>query len=190
MEGQVSNGQDARLETVREFQATGRLYRCDPGRVCRRKSAKYAQWGGVQGRIFATQQAGTVPLKLYWSAERKDNFSTATAWGEAAAKWAGYTFVRIQGYVYPNTDSRPNTIPLRSFWGQIVGWLDNWTTTNQAVIDVLKGWGWLDTGVQAYILKPKAGHRGRAKGPKANLVAQAKKPRVNRLNRRETLRST
>ena len=33
----------------------------------------------LEGAIFAAQESGTVPLKLYWSAKRTDNFSTATA---------------------------------------------------------------------------------------------------------------
>lgn len=42
-----------------------------------------------------------VPLKLYWSPHRGDNFSTATAIGEKSAKEAGYGFARIEGYVLP-----------------------------------------------------------------------------------------
>ena len=40
-------------------------------------------------------------LKLYWSASRGDNFSTATAIGERSAQEAGYSFARIEGYVFP-----------------------------------------------------------------------------------------
>jgi len=43
----------------------------------------------------------SVPLKLFWSAQRGDNFTTATAQGESDALAAGYVFVRVDGYVFP-----------------------------------------------------------------------------------------
>ena len=58
---------------------------------CVRTSRRWAQW-----------QKGTVPLKLYWSEARGDNFTTSTQQGEADAKAAGYQFIRIEGYVYSN----------------------------------------------------------------------------------------
>ena len=42
-----------------------------------------------------------VPLKLFWSDARHDNFTTATAQGETDARNAGYRFVRIEGYLMP-----------------------------------------------------------------------------------------
>ncbi|HWO88808.1 MAG TPA: hypothetical protein VNL98_06635, partial [Gemmatimonadales bacterium] len=52
-----------------------------------------------------TQNSGssdmTVPLKLYWSGERQDNYTTATAEGEQAALAKGYRFIRVEGYVFP-----------------------------------------------------------------------------------------
>ena len=46
------------------------------------------------------QPPGTVPLLLYWSPERGDNFTTATVEGEQEAIQAGYLFIGIEGYVY------------------------------------------------------------------------------------------
>jgi hypothetical protein len=40
-------------------------------------------------------------LKLFYSRERQDNFTTATAAGEIDARNAGYRFVRIEGYLRP-----------------------------------------------------------------------------------------
>ena len=51
--------------------------------------------------LMPTPKTGTVPLKLYWSSTRNDNFSVADPASEKAAKAAGYRFVRLQGYVYP-----------------------------------------------------------------------------------------
>jgi hypothetical protein len=40
-------------------------------------------------------------VKLYWSPERGDNFTTATADGERDALAAGYQFIREEGYIFP-----------------------------------------------------------------------------------------
>jgi hypothetical protein len=45
--------------------------------------------------------ADLAPLKLYWSAARGDNFTTATKIGELSARDAGYSFSRVEGYVFP-----------------------------------------------------------------------------------------
>ena len=65
-----------------------------------------------------------MPLKLYWSAARGDNFTTATAEGERDAIAAGYTFARIEGYIYPAPQS--GTVPLKLFWSDARR--DNFTT--------------------------------------------------------------
>lgn len=67
---------------------------------------------------------GTVPLQLYWSAQRGDNFTTATAQGRAGARAAGYTFVRVESYVY--RQQVPGTVPLQLYWSAERG--DNFTT--------------------------------------------------------------
>lgn len=53
-----------------------------------------------------------IPLKLFWDGH--DNFTTATAQGEADAKAAGYNFIRIEGYILENP--QPNTVPLIQYW--------------------------------------------------------------------------
>jgi hypothetical protein len=55
----------------------------------------------LEGWVYPTQQPGTVPLYLYWSDARQDNFVTATAQGIADAVAAGYQRVRVEGYVFP-----------------------------------------------------------------------------------------
>jgi hypothetical protein len=65
-----------------------------------------------------------VPLKLYWSAERGDNYATATPLGEARAKAAGYQFAGIQGYIF--STPRSGTIPLKTYWSAQRG--DHFTT--------------------------------------------------------------
>src|SRR5262245_16266355 len=61
-------------------------------------------------------QRTTVPLKLYWSDRRGDNFTTATAVGEQSALAAGYQFSRVEGYVF--TYPRPGTVPLKLYWSE------------------------------------------------------------------------
>ena len=52
--------------------------------------------------IISTEALASVkPLKLYWSAKRGDNFTTATEQGEKAALAAGYRFARTEGFVFP-----------------------------------------------------------------------------------------
>jgi hypothetical protein len=46
-------------------------------------------------KIFLT----LVPLRLYYSDERRDNFTTATDQGRRDAEAAGYRFVRFEGYI-------------------------------------------------------------------------------------------
>lgn len=72
--------------------------------------------------------ADVVPLKLYWGAQREDNFSTATGYGEVAAQLAGYSSVRTEGFVFPT--ERPDTVPLKLFWSAQRG--DNFTTATVA----------------------------------------------------------
>ncbi len=66
------------------------------------KKAGY-KYSRVQGHVFRPDKPppkGTVPLELYWSASRKDNLSLASDATRKAAKAAGYTRVRLQGYIY------------------------------------------------------------------------------------------
>jgi hypothetical protein len=77
---------------------------------------------------------GTVPLNVYWSWARGDNFTTATAQGENDALGAGYIFIRTEGYVF--SSPQPGTVPLKSFWSWARG--DNFTTaTAQGEADAL-----------------------------------------------------
>jgi hypothetical protein len=99
-----------------------------------------------------TPNAGKVPLLLYWSAERGDNFTTATAQGQADAEAAGYVLVRTEGYVYSQQVS--GTIPLvlyRSPNGN-----DNFTTaTAQGQADA-KAAGYVLVRTEGYIFPTPA----------------------------------
>ncbi|MEA5569180.1 hypothetical protein [Anabaena sp. UHCC 0399] len=72
--------------------------------------------------VFA--QTSLVPLKLYWSPQRGDNFTTATTKGEQDALAAGYTFARIEACALPKPEA--GTVPLKLYWSPQRG--DNFTT--------------------------------------------------------------
>ena len=74
----------------------------------------------------------TVPLMLYWSAQHGDNLTTATSQGQADAQAAGYSFVRIEGRVFPQQVA--GAVPLMLYWNAQLG--DNFTTaTSQGQAD-------------------------------------------------------
>jgi hypothetical protein len=56
----------------------------------------------------------TVPLKVYWSGQRGDNFSATSAEDEAAARNAGYQFGGVEDALL--AQSAPGTVPLKLFW--------------------------------------------------------------------------
>jgi len=78
--------------------------------------------------IHAQVKPTLVPLEPYWSDDREDNFTTATAAGRDSAIDAGYGFVRVEGYVF--TEPQPGTVPLESYWSNDRE--DNFTTATAA----------------------------------------------------------
>ncbi len=69
-----------------------------------------------------------VPMDLFWSPARGDNFSTATNAGRQSALDAGYEFVRTEGYIL--ADTAPGTVPLTLFWHSGRG--DNFVAASDA----------------------------------------------------------
>jgi hypothetical protein len=55
-----------------------------------------------------------VPLQLYWSSQRGDNFVTATHQGGNAAIAAGYRYVRDEACIF--SLQKPGTIPFNLYW--------------------------------------------------------------------------
>jgi hypothetical protein len=87
------------------------------------------------------------PLKLFWNAARGDNFTTATPEGESAARAAGYTFVRIEGYIYPI--QQPGTVPLKLYYNNARG--DNYTTASAKGEQAAKAASYGYARVEGYI---------------------------------------
>jgi hypothetical protein len=90
---------------------------------------------------------GTVPLLLYWSEQRGDNFTTATAAGQNDAQAAGYAFVRVDGYVYAS--QVPGTVPLLLYWSAQRG--DNFTTATAAGQADAQAAGYAFVRVEGYV---------------------------------------
>lgn len=74
----------------------------------------------IPARPEAPGTPATVPLYLFYSRLREDNFTTATPEGKRDAIEAKYEFVRTEGYVYPYdpTGRRP---ALRLYYNQARG---------------------------------------------------------------------
>ncbi|HEU6448316.1 MAG TPA: HEAT repeat domain-containing protein [Verrucomicrobiae bacterium] len=77
----------------------------------------------VEGFIFARLQAGTIPLKQYWSARRHDHWLLSGKIPKTVEKNGGYKFVSVEGYVYAHP--QPGTVPLK-LYSHVRG--DNFTT--------------------------------------------------------------
>jgi hypothetical protein len=110
--------------------------------------------GGTAGGPPPSQQ-NLVPLKLFWNAEREDNFSTATTLGEQEALANGYQFIGIEGYVFSNQE--PGTVPLKLYWNAQRG--DYFTTaTPQGEQDAL-GSGYQFIRIEGYVFQSETQHQ-------------------------------
>ena len=114
-------------------------------------SGGYQYIGDAGGYVFADPNPGTVPLKLFYSDQRADYFTTATSEGESSASSAGYRLIGIEGYVYPTY--QPLTAPLKLLWN--AGRLDNFTTADINAEASALGSGYGIARVEGY-LQPSA----------------------------------
>ena len=80
--------------------------------------------------MFPEDVEGAIPLKLYYSEDRRDNFTLATSEAEADAIAAGYRYVRIEGYVYPAGTTGQRTKSLKLYWSEARG--DNFLLSSKA----------------------------------------------------------
>ena len=87
---------------------------CETEALCR---------AGISERKCVTPPE-VVPLQSFWQAMREDNFTTATPEGVASARSAGYSSIRVEGYVF--AEQQPGTVPLKLYWHEMRG--DNYTT--------------------------------------------------------------
>lgn len=103
---------------------------------------------------FAQAPPGTRQLLLFWNAERRDNFTTATAVGEASAGDANYAFVRTEGHVF--TQNVAGTVPLLLYWN--ADRQDNFTTATAEGRRDAEAAGYKFVRVEGYVYEKE--HRG------------------------------
>jgi hypothetical protein len=78
-------------------------------------------------QIVNAQQSNLVPLMLFYSSQRGDNFSTSTMVGKKSAMEAGYGFARVEGCVFQS--QQVGTVPLKLFYSSARE--DNFSTATQ-----------------------------------------------------------
>ncbi len=55
------------------------------------------------GYVYGVPEPGTVPLRIFWHAERKDHYTVASDEGIREARALGYQELALTGHVYPST---------------------------------------------------------------------------------------
>ncbi|MBE9108555.1 hypothetical protein IQ273_03875 [Nodosilinea sp. LEGE 07298] len=103
--------------------------------------------GVISASLVASQPSEGVPLRLYWSRQRGDNFSTATLKGRQDAEAAGYSLIRTEGYVLP--ESQRNTVPLNLYWNSAR--LDNFVGASQQSKQEIEANGYGFVRTEGYI---------------------------------------
>lgn len=88
-----------------------------------------------------------VPLALYWSPARGDNFTTATGIGKQSAVDAGYDLAWVEGYVHGA--QQLGTIPLELYWNGVRE--DNFTVATQSGRDLAKAHGYTFVRIEGYL---------------------------------------
>ena len=111
-------------------------------------AAEAAGYGFVrtEGYGLSTPQPGTVPLYLFYSAERGDNLTT-TAAGIESAYAAGYVYGRVEAYIYPTQVA--GTVPLYQFYSAARG--DSFATATRVGIDSAYAAGYSRVRVEGYV---------------------------------------
>jgi len=60
-------------------------------------------------RIRRKHKGGSIPLKTFWHAGRKDNQTACHPDTLEQAEKDGYTFIRTEGYVFPSDDQESSS---------------------------------------------------------------------------------
>jgi hypothetical protein len=91
-----------------------------------------------------------VPFSLYYSEERRDNFTTATEQGRRDAEAAGYRFVRDEGLIY--NEQVPAGVPLRLYYSEERR--DNFTTATEQGRRDAEAAGYRFVRIEGYVSPP------------------------------------
>lgn len=101
----------------------------------------------VTPSVFANPSDNLVPLVLWWSGERLDNFTASTRIGHESAVDAGYGRARVEGCI--SQTPLPNTRPMYLYWLGIVG--DNASVAGSDFIARVRNEGYRRARLQGYI---------------------------------------
>jgi hypothetical protein len=104
--------------------------------------------GDLASPRFTGSILDSVPLRLYWKASRGDNFTSATAEGDEAARIAGYQPVRVEGYIFPK--QLPGTVPLKMYYHDKRG--DSFTTATPEGEQTAEREGYRFGRIEGYVL--------------------------------------
>jgi M6 family metalloprotease-like protein len=118
------------------------------------KSPDYA-FVRIEGQVFNPRlpEPDTMPLYSWWNAARGDNFLTSDPFwrGQPGQRRDGYTFSRIEGYIYRTPLA--GTVPLHTFWNR--NRQDNYATADALYGSSRRPDGYVGPGVAGYILPPE-----------------------------------
>ena len=95
----------------------------------------------------------TLALRSYWHVDRMDNFTTATAEGVSDAEAVGYSYNRIEGYVFET--QQPGTVALRQYWNSMRN--DNFATATAAGVADAEAAGYEFVRVEGYVYESQRG---------------------------------
>ncbi len=95
----------------------------------------------------------TKALRLYWSPDREDNFTTATKKGRNDAEAAGYQFIRKEGYCL--REWRKGTKALKLYWNP--DRQDNFTTATKEGEADAEAAGYQFVRVEGYVFRNRPG---------------------------------
>lgn len=95
-----------------------------------RAMSGWTTWAGNHYPLSCVKSGGSdyrlglEPLRMWWSEQRGDNFTTATKKGDQDAMAARYRYVRVEGCVMRSPIAQ--SVPLKLWWSQTRG--DNFIT--------------------------------------------------------------
>jgi hypothetical protein len=100
---------------------------------------------GIAAKV--TAQSNLVPLVLYWSQEREDNYVTASEQGGNDALAAGYGYAWVEACIFSNP--QPGTVRLSTYWNAARG--DHFTTATNVGVQSARQAGYTFVRVEGYV---------------------------------------
>ena len=105
----------------------------------------------AEEKRFTISVLSLVPLKLYYSDSRQDNFLVATDQEDLSYKYPEYTFVRTEGYIYRNQQADDNLVPLKLYYSD--SRQDNFLVATDIADPFAKDTGYFFVRTEGYIYR-------------------------------------